>query len=95
MRQLFILSYTFIRWDTDAVDEAGFLMEEGTVWLLAAGWLVLPVTRDLLTVFRDLHVAKLADGAVTASLLPEAADHLIANSCLTVSERAAVSLSAG
>lgn len=40
----------------------------------------------------DLHVAKLADGTETASLLPEVADDLTAHSCLTVSEWAAVSL---
>lgn len=40
----------------------------------------------------DFHVAKLADGTEAASLLPEVADGLVAHSCLTVSERAAVSL---
>lgn len=70
-------------------------MEEGTVRLLATGWLVLPITRNLLSVFCDLHVAKLADGTEAASLLPEVADGLVAHSGLTVSEWAAVSLSAG
>lgn len=40
-------------------------------------------------------MAKLADGTETASLLPEVADDLTAHSCLTVSEWAAVSFSAG
>lgn len=63
--------------------------------LLAACGLALPVTTYLLTVFRDLHVAKLADGAEAASLLPEVADNLTSHSCLTVSVWAAVSFSAG
>ena len=40
----------------------------------------------------DLHVTELADHAEAASLLPEAADGLVAHGRLTVSERAAVSL---
>lgn len=91
----FILALTFIRWDKDAINAAGPFMEEGTVWLLAAGQLVLPITRYLLSFFCDLHVAKLADSTEAASLLPEVADGLTAHSCFTVSEWAAVSFSAG
>lgn len=42
--------------------------------------------------YRDLHVAKLANGAEAASLLPEVADGLVAQRRLTVSKWAAVSL---
>lgn len=45
------LLLTSIRWDEDAVDVARLFMEEGTVWLLAACWLVFPVTSYLLSVF--------------------------------------------
>lgn len=65
------------------------------MWLLAASCLVLPITRYLLTVFCDLHVAELADCAEATSLLPEVADSLIAHSCCTVSEGAAVSFGTG
>lgn len=90
-----ILALTFIRWDEGAVDITGLFMEESTVWLLATGWMVLPIARYLLSFFRDLHVAKLADSTEATSLLPEVADGFIAHSCLTVSEWAAVSFSAG
>lgn len=42
---------TFIRWDNHAINVAGLFMKEGTVWLLAASCLVLPITRYLLSVF--------------------------------------------
>lgn len=45
------LPLTFIRLDKDAFYVARLFMVEGTVWLLAACRLVLPVTRDLLSIF--------------------------------------------
>lgn len=70
-------------------------MEKGTMWFLAACWLLLPVTGNLLPVFRDLHVAKLADSTEAASFLPQVADGLVAHGSLTVSEWTAVPFSAG
>lgn len=86
---------TFIGRDIEAIYEAGSLVVEGTVSLLTAGRLVLPVTRNLPAVFLDLHVAELADHTEAAPLLPEAAHRLAAHGRLTVSERTAVSLGAG
>lgn len=42
---------TFIGWDKHAINVAGLFVEEGTVWLLTAGCLILPITRYLLSVF--------------------------------------------
>lgn len=42
---------TFIRWDEGAIYKTSLFMEKGTVWLLAAGWMILPIARYLLSLF--------------------------------------------
>lgn len=44
---------TFIGWDPDPIYEAGFLVVEGTVGLLTASRLVLPVACNLLSIFLE------------------------------------------
>lgn len=51
----------------------------------------LPENLDYST-HRDLHVAKFAGGAETATFLPEVADRLVTHGGFTVSEGAAVTL---
>lgn len=49
--------FTFTGWNEDAFNVARPLVKKSTVWLLTASWLLLPVTRDLLSVFLSRWMA--------------------------------------